>query len=195
MGRRLHGARSSSRKGVARPDGVAARDGVREGTHINIPIAILIWLMIYPMMLKIDFGSILSVGRRPEGPPHHRRRELAREAVLDGVLRLALLPASLPAADRPRAGEPIHRRRDHSGRCALHGDGVRLVVSLGRRPGIHAGAGIGERSHHARCLRADREVPHRRRGRVWKCPSACCSTPSRSSSSSLWSSGRSVGPS
>jgi ACR3 family arsenite transporter len=37
------------------------------GSQINIPIAILIWLMIYPMMLKIDFGSILSVGRRPKG--------------------------------------------------------------------------------------------------------------------------------
>jgi ACR3 family arsenite transporter len=38
-----------------------------EGSHINIPIAILIWLMIYPMMLKIDFGAIRTVGRRPTG--------------------------------------------------------------------------------------------------------------------------------
>jgi len=38
-----------------------------EGSHINVPIAILIWLMIYPMMLKIDFSSILRVGRRPGG--------------------------------------------------------------------------------------------------------------------------------
>jgi ACR3 family arsenite transporter len=37
------------------------------GSHINIPMAVLIWLMIYPMMLKIDFGSILRVGRRPKG--------------------------------------------------------------------------------------------------------------------------------
>jgi arsenite transporter len=37
------------------------------GTHINAPIAILIWLMIYPMMLKIDFGSIVRVGQRPKG--------------------------------------------------------------------------------------------------------------------------------
>ncbi len=37
------------------------------GSHINIPIAILIWLMIYPMMLKIDFGSIVRVGRKPKG--------------------------------------------------------------------------------------------------------------------------------
>ena len=38
-----------------------------EGSQINIPIAILIWLMIYPMMLKIDFGRILEVRKRPRG--------------------------------------------------------------------------------------------------------------------------------
>ena len=38
-----------------------------EGSHINVPIAVLIWLMIYPMMLKIDFGSIRGVGQRPRG--------------------------------------------------------------------------------------------------------------------------------
>ncbi len=37
------------------------------GSHINIPMAVLIWLMIYPMMLKIDFGSIVRAGRRPKG--------------------------------------------------------------------------------------------------------------------------------
>ena len=34
---------------------------------VNIPVAVLIWLMIYPMMLQIDFSSIKSVGRRPKG--------------------------------------------------------------------------------------------------------------------------------
>ncbi|HEU4402837.1 MAG TPA: ACR3 family arsenite efflux transporter [Candidatus Polarisedimenticolia bacterium] len=38
-----------------------------EGSRINGPIAVLIWLMIYPMMLKIDFGSLLGVRRRPGG--------------------------------------------------------------------------------------------------------------------------------
>lgn len=36
-------------------------------SHINIPIAVLIWLMIYPMMLKIDFASVKNVGKRPKG--------------------------------------------------------------------------------------------------------------------------------
>ena len=38
-----------------------------EGSHINVPIAVLLWLMIYPMMLKIDFTSILGVRKRPKG--------------------------------------------------------------------------------------------------------------------------------
>jgi len=38
-----------------------------EGSHVNVPIVVLIWLMIFPMMLKIDFGSILQVGRNPKG--------------------------------------------------------------------------------------------------------------------------------
>lgn len=35
--------------------------------NVNIPVAILIWLMIYPMMLQIDFSSIKNVGKRPKG--------------------------------------------------------------------------------------------------------------------------------
>jgi ACR3 family arsenite transporter len=38
-----------------------------DNSHINVPIAVLIWLMIYPMMLKIDFTSIVNVGKRPRG--------------------------------------------------------------------------------------------------------------------------------
>ena len=38
-----------------------------QGSHINFPIAILIWLMIVPMMMKIDFASIKRVSERPRG--------------------------------------------------------------------------------------------------------------------------------
>lgn len=34
---------------------------------VNIPVAILVWLMIYPMMLQVDFSSIRNVGKRPKG--------------------------------------------------------------------------------------------------------------------------------
>jgi ACR3 family arsenite transporter len=38
-----------------------------EGSQINAPIAVLLWLMIYPMMLRIDLASVLLVRRRPQG--------------------------------------------------------------------------------------------------------------------------------
>lgn len=37
------------------------------GSHVNLPIAVLIWLMIIPMMMKVDFASIRHVGKRPKG--------------------------------------------------------------------------------------------------------------------------------
>ncbi len=49
-----------------------ATDAIRklefgEGSQINVAIALLIWLMVYPMMLKIDFTSILGVRKKPRG--------------------------------------------------------------------------------------------------------------------------------
>ena len=38
-----------------------------EYAQVSIPVAILIWFMIYPMMVQIDFGSILEAGKRPKG--------------------------------------------------------------------------------------------------------------------------------
>ncbi|MFI3312663.1 MAG: ACR3 family arsenite efflux transporter [Eubacteriales bacterium] len=38
-----------------------------EYAKVSIPIAILIWLMIYPMMMKVDFQSIKDVGKNPKG--------------------------------------------------------------------------------------------------------------------------------
>lgn len=38
-----------------------------EYANVSIPIAVLIWLMIYPMMMKVDFASIKNVRRNPAG--------------------------------------------------------------------------------------------------------------------------------
>jgi len=38
-----------------------------EYAKVSIPVAILIWLMIYPMMLKIDFSSIVDSAKQPKG--------------------------------------------------------------------------------------------------------------------------------
>ena len=38
-----------------------------KGSQVNVPIAVLIWLMIYPMMLKVDFGAVAGIAKRPKG--------------------------------------------------------------------------------------------------------------------------------
>lgn len=38
-----------------------------EGSQVNVPIAVLIWMMIYPMMLKVDFTALGGIARRPKG--------------------------------------------------------------------------------------------------------------------------------
>lgn len=47
--------------------GIPAFLGRFEYANVSMPIAILIWLMIYPMMLKVDFQSIRNVGKNPKG--------------------------------------------------------------------------------------------------------------------------------
>jgi ACR3 family arsenite transporter len=49
-----------------------ATDAIRklefgEGSQINVAIAVLIWLMVYPMMLRIDVTSIVGVRKKPKG--------------------------------------------------------------------------------------------------------------------------------
>ncbi len=38
-----------------------------EWAHVNLVVAVLIWLMIYPMMIQIDFSAIKDVGKKPKG--------------------------------------------------------------------------------------------------------------------------------
>jgi ACR3 family arsenite transporter len=55
--------------GKAAPAFVASLRRIEFGTgsQINVPIAILIWLMITPMMMKVDFASLKGVRRKPAG--------------------------------------------------------------------------------------------------------------------------------
>ena len=51
------------------PGAAAALRGIEfgKGSQINAPIAVLIWLMITPMMMKVDFSSVKNVRRHPAG--------------------------------------------------------------------------------------------------------------------------------
>lgn len=55
--------------GTSFPDFTRRIGGIEfgKGSHVNVPIAVLIWLMIYPMMLKIDFGGLRGVFTKPKG--------------------------------------------------------------------------------------------------------------------------------
>jgi len=55
--------------GKAAPEAINSLRSIEfgEGSQINLPIAVLIWLMITPMMMKVDFAAIRNVGRRPRG--------------------------------------------------------------------------------------------------------------------------------
>ena len=48
------------------PD-VFAAIAALEWAHVNLVVAVLIWIMIYPMMVQIDFSSIKDVGKKPKG--------------------------------------------------------------------------------------------------------------------------------
>ncbi len=38
-----------------------------QGSQVDVPIGVLLWLMIYPMMLKVDFSAIGGIAKRPKG--------------------------------------------------------------------------------------------------------------------------------
>ena len=134
------------------------------GSHVNVPIMVLIWLMVAPMMARVDFAALRNVGKEPRG--------LAVTLFVNWVVKpfsMAFLAwlffrHAFAAWIAPARGRPVHRgRRDPRG-GAVHGDGVRLEPPDGWRPGLHARPGRPERPRDARPLRADREVSRAGRG-------------------------------
>lgn len=47
--------------------GVFRAVAVLEVAHVNLAVAVLIWLMIYPMMIQVDWGAVRDIRRRPRG--------------------------------------------------------------------------------------------------------------------------------
>jgi ACR3 family arsenite transporter len=52
--------------GLAVPS-LFAQVAALEFAHVNLVVAVFIWVMIYPMMLQVDWGAVRQVGRRPRG--------------------------------------------------------------------------------------------------------------------------------
>ena len=55
--------------GKALPEVTSILSGLEfgRGSQVNVPIGVLLWLMIYPMMLKVDFSAIGGIARNPKG--------------------------------------------------------------------------------------------------------------------------------
>ncbi|WP_285711433.1 ACR3 family arsenite efflux transporter [Erythrobacter oryzae] len=52
--------------GLAAPDAVGVLAGL-EYASVNLVVAVLIWAMIFPMMVGVDFASIRDIGKKPKG--------------------------------------------------------------------------------------------------------------------------------
>ena len=136
-----------------------------QGSQVNVPIGVLLWLMIYPMMLKVDFGAIGGIARKPKGLLVTLFVNWLVKPFGMALLAWVFMQHVFAAWIDPETAQRLHRRPDHPRGGPVHGDGLRLVVSDRWRPGLHAGAGGGERPDHAGGLRADRDVPVRRGAR------------------------------
>ena len=77
--------------------------GGLELAKVNIPVAVLIWLMIIPMLLKIDFSALAGVRRALARDWRHPVRQLGSEAVFHGLARLAVHPGRVCASAAGRA--------------------------------------------------------------------------------------------
>ena len=94
-----------------------------EVARINLPIAVLIWGMIVPMMLAVDFSAIGGIRQQPRGL-------LITVAVnwlikpLDDGLGLDIYPWRVRGLDPGCHGPGVRGRHDSAGGGSLHRDGV-----------------------------------------------------------------------
>ena len=100
-----------------------------EYAQVSIPIAILIWLMIYPMMMKVDFASIRYIGKKSQGLVCDLGNKLADQAVHNVRHRLVL-----PVLSSSSPGSRLTLPKSYLagaillGRGALHRHGLRLEL-------------------------------------------------------------------
>ena len=123
--------------------------------QVNLPVAVLVWLMIVPMLLKIDLAALREVGQHWRG--------IATTVGINWLIKpfsMALLAwifiAHLfrPWLPADQIASYIGRPHPAGGRT-LHGHGVRLVEPGRWRAAFHAVAGGAQRHDHGGRLRAD----------------------------------------
>lgn len=100
-----------------------------EYANVSIPVAILIWLMIYPMMLKVDFQSVKNVGKRPRGIiVTCVTNWLIKPFTMFGIAYLFFY-VIFKNFYTCRISRRIFSRSGIIGGCTLHGYGIRVELS------------------------------------------------------------------
>ena len=64
-----------------------------EYAHVNLVVALFIWVMIYPMMIQIDFAAVKDVGKRPKGLVLTLVINWLIKPFFNGAVRVAILPS------------------------------------------------------------------------------------------------------
>jgi ACR3 family arsenite transporter len=124
--------------------GVFQAIGRMEVAQVNLPVGLLIWVMIIPMLVKVDFGALHEVKQHVRGIGVTLFVNwLVKPFSMAFWLAVRAPPVRADAAGRP--ARQLHRRPHPAGRGAVHGDGVRVEPADQRRPAVHAVAGGAER--------------------------------------------------
>lgn len=114
-----------------------------EYANVSISIALLIWLMIYPMMLKVDFQSVKNVGKRPNGILEACVTNwLINPFTMFAIAWVFFFVFQELGTHRPR--RPISDGNRVARSRSLHGDGICMELSDERRCRLYVGAGCRE---------------------------------------------------
>jgi ACR3 family arsenite transporter len=107
-----------------------------EVAQVNLPVGLLIWVMIIPMLVKVDFGALHEVKQHVRGIGVTLFVNwLVKPFSMAFWLAVRAPPVCADAAGR--SARQLHRRAHPAGRGAVHGDGVRVEPADQRRPAVH----------------------------------------------------------
>ena len=117
--------------------------GKLEYANVSIPVAVLIWIMIYPMMMKVDFKSVKHVGENPQGLfITWIVNWLIKPFTMFGISWLffyVIFKNLIP--DSCGSGERLSRRCGFARSSSVYRDGFCMESFNQRHPRLHCGAG------------------------------------------------------
>ncbi len=108
-----------------------------EYANVSIPIAILIWVMIYPMVMKVDFNSIKNIGKILVDLGY----QLVDQAIYHVCDCFIIFLCGIQNLDSHGISERISCRCGTSRCCTLHSNGVCLEFSYQRKSCIYSSTG------------------------------------------------------